>query len=105
MSEGRFRRAYLGIGGGYRALPPRVAGQVHQKAGVGVTEVVPGSPAAIAGLQIGDTILAIDGRRLEDAGDLQKLMISEAIGKTILLKVVRDGRELDLGATLGELKE
>ena len=105
MSEGRFRRAYLGIGGGYRPLPPRVAGQVHQNAGVGVTEVVPASPAASSGLQVGDTILAIDGRRLENAGDLQKLMISEAIGKTILLKVVRDGQELDLSATLAELRE
>ena len=82
-----------------------MAGQVHQNAGVGVTEVVPGSPAAIGGLQVGDTILAIDGRRLGDAGDLQKLMISEAIGKTILLKVVRDGQELDLSATLAELRE
>jgi S1-C subfamily serine protease len=70
-----------------------------------VTEVVPGSPAAISGLRVGDTILAIDGQRLENAGDLQKLMISEAIGQTIILKVVRDDKQLDLKATLAELRE
>jgi S1-C subfamily serine protease len=105
MSEGRFRRAYLGIGGGYRPVAPRLAGHLGQKAGVGVTEVVPGSPAAASGLRVGDTILGIDGQPLENAGDLQKLMISEAIGQTITLKVIRDDREIQLKATLAELRE
>src|SRR6266568_4332251 len=70
MSEGRFRRAYLGIAGGYRALAPRVASRVGHAAGVGVAEVVAGSPAARAGLRVGDVILSIDGQPFENAGDL-----------------------------------
>ena len=54
MSEGRFRRAYLGIVGGHRALPPRLWTPVGHQAGVGVTDVMAGSPAAEAGLRIKD---------------------------------------------------
>ena len=49
MSDGRFRRAYLGIAGGTRPLPPRLARELGRAAGVEVVEVVPGSPAAAAG--------------------------------------------------------
>jgi S1-C subfamily serine protease len=105
MSEGRFRRAYLGIAGGYRALAPRVATRVGSDAGVGVAEVVAGSPAALAGLRIGDVILSVDGEPLENAGDLQHLMISDAIGRRISLQVLRDDQVVKIQATLAELTD
>jgi S1-C subfamily serine protease len=105
MSEGRFRRAYLGIAGGYRALAPRVASRVGRDAGVGVAEVVPGSPASHAGLRVGDVILSIDGKPLENAGDLQQLMISDAIGRRVSLQVLRDDQVVELQATLAELTD
>src|SRR2546429_303999 len=46
MTDGRVRRAYLGIAGGARPLPPRVAGRLAQRDGIEVIEVVEGSPAA-----------------------------------------------------------
>ena len=46
MSEGRFRRAYLGIAGGPRPLPPRLARELGRETGVEIVEVVEGSPAA-----------------------------------------------------------
>ena len=49
MSEGRVRRAYLGIAGGSRPLPPRIAARLGREKGVEVVEVVAGSPAARAG--------------------------------------------------------
>ena len=49
LSEGRFRRAYLGIAGGPRPLPPRLARELGRETGVEVVEVVEGSPAAAAG--------------------------------------------------------
>ena len=49
MTEGRFRRAYLGIAGGARPLPPRLARQLGREAGVEVVQVVEGTPAAAAG--------------------------------------------------------
>src|SRR6266567_2200890 len=57
MSEGRFRRAYLGIAGGTRPLPPRLARELGRSAGVEVVEVVSGSPAAEAGLRAEDLIV------------------------------------------------
>src|ERR1700693_3725347 len=59
MRNGRVRRAFLGIAGGTRALPPAVAQKLGRKAGVEVQEVVAGSPAAAAGLPGGDRVVSV----------------------------------------------
>ncbi len=105
MSEGRFRRAYLGIAGGYRPLSPRLAASVGRSAGVGVAEVMAGSPAERAGLVPKDVILDLDGAPLQTAGDLQRLMIGDAIGRRVQLRVLRDEAVIDLRATPTELIE
>lgn len=104
MREGRFRRAYLGIAGGHRPLPPRVAAATGRSHGIEVVEVVPGSPADIAGVRSEDIILDIDGVAVEDAADLQRRMIDSAIGKTLELRVFRGGEAVTLGALPEELK-
>jgi serine protease Do len=58
MREGRFIRAYIGIAGGSRPLPPRLARELGRAVGVEVVEVVEGSPAAKAGLRPEDLIVA-----------------------------------------------
>jgi S1-C subfamily serine protease len=105
MSEGRFRRAYLGLVGGHRPLPPRLQATAAHTAGIGVNEVVENSPAAAAGLQPKDVILDVDGVPMDSAGDLQRLMISDAIGRTITLRVLRDDEVITLDATPAELVE
>jgi S1-C subfamily serine protease len=104
MSEGRFRRAYLGIAGGPRPLPPRVAREVQREAGVEVVEVVAGSPAAQAGLRTEDLILDVDGVPVTDARDLQRLMAGEMIGRTVSMRVFREGHIVTLEATPAELR-
>jgi S1-C subfamily serine protease len=89
MHEGRVRRAYLGVVGGGRPLAPARAARLGQPTGVGVVEVMDGSPAARAGLRPTDTILGVDGSPIEDAGDLQRLMVSSVIGRTLVLRVLR----------------
>src|SRR5437016_2763085 len=64
MREGRFRRAYLGIAGGRRPLPPRLTQSLRRRAGVEVVQVVDGSPAAAAGLRQGDVIIELAGERI-----------------------------------------
>jgi S1-C subfamily serine protease len=105
MSEGRFRRAYIGIAGAFRALPPRQSAVLGRDAGVGVAEVVDGSPAARAGLRAKDVILSIDDTDVESAGDLQKLMIGDAIGKAVVLRTLRDDRVIEMAVTPVELVE
>src|SRR5881394_3572059 len=98
MTEGRFRRAYLGIAGGSRPLPPRVASRLQRASGVEVVEVVDGSPAAQAGLRPEDLIVDLNGVPVQTVDDIQRLMVGELIGSQVHARVLREGseRELDL---------
>lgn len=104
MRDGRFRRAFLGIAGMRRPLPPRVARALGRDAGVAVTEVVAGSPAATAGLRDGDLILDVEGRPIADAGDFQRLMLGETVGRTIPLRILRTGELRELSVVPAELE-
>jgi S1-C subfamily serine protease len=104
MREGRFRRAFFGIAGGRRPLPPRVARTLDRSAGLEVVEVVPGSPAARAGLRREDLVVEVDGAPVADAGDLQRLMLAEAIGRPLQVRVFRGGELLDLTVEPVELQ-
>src|SRR5205823_2797275 len=65
MSEGRYRRAYLGLALGPRPLPPRVATRLGRRDGVEIVSVVESSPAEHAGLRPEDLIVALDGQPIE----------------------------------------
>jgi S1-C subfamily serine protease len=104
MSEGRFRRAYLGIGGGSRPLPPRLARERSQATGVEVVDVAPGSPADAAGLRPEDLIVSVDGRPVADVGEVQRLMVGDRIGATVQLEVIREGRPVALRLVPAELE-
>ena len=92
MSEGRFRRSYLGIAGGSRPLPPRLARELGRDECVEVVEVVETSPAAKAGLRPEDLIVDLNGEPVEGVDDLQRLMAGDLIGEQVVLTTVRDGR-------------
>jgi serine protease Do len=104
MSEGRFRRAYLGIAGGPRPLPPRLARELGRETGVEVVEVVEGSPAANAGLRAEDLIVDLGGTPVAGVDDLQRLMTGELIGKSVTLTTVREGRLSSVGLVPVELE-
>ncbi len=104
MKEGRVRRAYIGIVGGSRPLPPRIATRIGREKGIEVVEVVTGSPAGRAGLRAEDLIVAVDGEPMGDVGDLQRLMVAERIGQGIEVEVVREGALIKLDLTPRELE-
>jgi S1-C subfamily serine protease len=103
MTDGRFRRAYLGIAGGSRPLPPRVARRLGRESGVEVVQVADGSPAERAGLRPEDLIVELDGVPVLDVGDVQRLMVVEKIGVGVPVRVLREGRELELSLVPAEL--
>jgi S1-C subfamily serine protease len=90
MTAGRFQRAYIGIAGGGRPLPPRAATAVGREEGVEIMQVVDGSPAARAGIRSGDLIVELDGVPITDARDLQRLMVGDVIGRSVNALVWRD---------------
>jgi S1-C subfamily serine protease len=91
MRDGRVRRAYIGITGGGRPLPPRAAAKIGRALGVEIMEVVAGSPAERSGLRSGDIILEVDEHPIEDVADLQRLMVGEVLGGPIRVLVWRHG--------------
>jgi len=103
MTEGRFRRAYLGIAGGTRPLPPRLARRLGREAGVEVVQVVEGTPAAAAGLRPEDLIVELDDTPVSDVNDIQRLMVVERIGAKVPVRILREGRELTLELVPAEL--
>jgi serine protease Do len=96
MSEGRYRRAWIGMAGGPRPLPPRLAAVLEQRGGVEVVEVVPESPAAQAGLRAEDLIVAVNGTAVEGVDELLRELGGELIGERVRLDVVREARRLAL---------
>ncbi len=91
MRDGRVRRAYIGIAGGSRPLPPRIAQQLGTTTGLEVVEVVAEGPAASAGLRSEDIIVALGDTPIAGVADLQRLMTSDAIDVQFTLTVVRAG--------------
>ena len=103
MSDGRIRRAYLGIAGGMRPLPPRMVKSLGRGQGVEVIEVVPGSPAQVAGLHAEDIVVAVDGEPIHTAGDLQASMTDQRINTDVVLEIVRGGKLKRITAVPSEL--
>ncbi|MGH8868006.1 MAG: S1C family serine protease [Actinomycetes bacterium] len=103
MATGRVRRAWLGVSSVPVPLPASLASRVGRAHGLRIAEVVPGSPAAGAGLLAGDVLVNVDGRPVTAAGELQRLMLGDAVGKRLEITVYRSGALVDVHAVLGEL--
>jgi serine protease Do len=105
MRDGRVRRAYIGIAGGPRPLPPHARVKLGRSSAVEVVEVAQGSPAQRAGLRAEDMIIELGGREIERVDDVQRLMSHEAIGRPMPVRVLRGDRWLDLELSPVELTE
>jgi S1-C subfamily serine protease len=104
MSDGRVRRAYLGIAGGPRPVPPRSRAATGSATCVEVVEVVEGGPAARAGIRPEDLILSVNGTLIERVEDLQRLMVADLIGTAVKVRVLRAGRLVELELHPAELE-
>ena len=103
IRNGSVRRAYLGLGGMTVRLPEPLAEKFGRRSGLRVAEVVPGSPAAIAGVYLGDIVIAAGSVPITSAQDLQRLMLENEIGRRFAVTLYRKGALVDVIAELGEL--
>src|SRR3954449_4436437 len=103
IRDGRVRRAWIGIAGGARPLPPRIAAAVGRDRGVEVVEVAPASPAAAAGLRAEDLVVAIDDIPVRGGDDMHRLLTADHIGRGTELTVMREGAARRLRITPREL--
>ncbi len=105
MSTGKVQRAWLGVAGMPVALPQALAERLGQRKGLRLVEVVPGSPAAEAGLFLGDVMLHAGGRPVQGVQDVQRLMLGRAIGARLAITVLRRGALVDVVAVPAPLAD
>jgi S1-C subfamily serine protease len=103
MADGRVRRAYLGIAGGPRPLPPQARASELSSC-IEVVEVVQGSPADRAGIRPEDLILSVNGTPTGRVEDLQRLMVADLIGLPVTVRLLRAGRPLQVELIPAELE-
>lgn len=97
--NGQFNRPFLGIA--YKMLSRDVAILNNVPQGAYIQDIVEGSPAEKAGIVKGDIILKIDGTKIEEKdNEVAAIIASKKIGNTVTLAVWRDGKTLELKATL-----
>jgi serine protease Do len=102
LKDGLVHRGYLGVQ--VQALDPEVASRlgIANRAGVVVSKVTKGAPAARAGLLEGDIVTAAAGQPVKDARELQRIVAGLPAGKAVELAVIRDGAPKTLSVTLAE---
>ncbi len=102
QAKGKVTRGWLGVS--IQPLSPELAKSFGAKdtKGVLISDVVPESPAAKAGLQAGDILLEFDGKKMEGPADLQRAVGMAAPGNGAKMKVWRDQGEKSLEVKVGE---
>jgi S1-C subfamily serine protease len=91
FAHGRVRRAYIGVSGATVPIATRVVRHfsLPGNTAVHVADIVPGSPAALAGVQPGDRMVALDGVRINGIDGLQRTLDASLIGRECELQLLR----------------
>jgi serine protease Do len=105
QEKGHVTRGWLGVS--IQEVTPELAKSfdLKEKKGALVSQVVSGSPAEKAGIEQGDIILEFDGKEVSNSKDLPRIVASTPVGKTVTLKVSRNGKITDRQVKLGEMEE
>jgi serine protease Do len=103
--KGRVTRGWLGVS--IQEVTPELAQSfgIKEKQGALVAEVFKGSPAERAGLEQGDVIVEFDGKQIKESKDLPQAVAATPIGKSVTIKLSRNGKVMSKDLKVGEMDE
>jgi serine protease Do len=105
QEKGHVTRGWLGVS--IQEITPALAKSfdLKEKKGALVAQVFSGTPAEKAGVEQGDVILEFDGKEVADSKDLPRMVASTPVGKTVTIKLSRNGKILERQVKVGEMEE
>jgi serine protease Do len=105
QEKGHVTRGWLGVS--IQEMTPELAksfGLTDNK-GALVGQVLTGSPAEKAGIEQGDVIVEFDGKAISESKDLPQVVASTPVGKSVNVKLLRNGKTLDRSVKVSEMEE
>jgi serine protease DegQ len=102
LEHGGLKRGYLGIAGQAVALPEGQRAADGRENALLVVGVTAGSPAAAAGVLVGDVLLDFDGHAVHSPEDLLDLLAGDRVGRQVTLHMRRGASITDVAVTVGE---
>jgi serine protease Do len=96
IATGKVTRGWLGV------RPEQPGSRKSGSAGVRIKEVLADSPAAKAGINSGDIIVSVDGRRIQAFDELRSRIIASSVGASLRVGIERDGEQRELTVVVGE---
>ena len=105
QEKGHVTRGWFGVS--IQEMTPELAKSFGLKDGKGalVAQVVPGSPAEKAGIEQGDVIVEFDGKAVADSQELPRMVASTPVGKSVNVKLWRNGKALNQQVKVSEMEE
>jgi S1-C subfamily serine protease len=100
--HGGLKRGYLGIAGQPVALSEQQQTALGREDGLLVMGVTSASPAAAAGVLVGDVVLEFDGHSIHSPEDLLDLLLGDRVGRSVTLRLLRGGSSVDSQVVVGE---
>jgi serine protease Do len=103
--KGKVTRGWIGVS--IQSVSPEIAKAfgLKEEKGALVAGVVAGSPAEAAGIKRGDIIVSFDGKEIKNSTDLPVRVAEAQLGRTVTVKVLREGKETDLSVKVSEMPE
>ncbi|HEX8949742.1 MAG TPA: DegQ family serine endoprotease [Dissulfurispiraceae bacterium] len=103
--KGKVTRGWIGVS--VQSVTPEIAQSlgIKEARGALVADIVPGGPAETTGIRRGDVITAFDGQEIKSMQDLSRLVAAAPIGRTLPVRILRNGKEISLNLTVTEMSE
>jgi S1-C subfamily serine protease len=104
LSKGRVPRGYLGLGLQPVGLPEHLINKLKLESNSGLIVLTsePGGPADRAGVLVGDILVSLDGKAVDDLQNLHAALAGDTVGKTVKVVIVRGGELTETPIVVGE---